>query len=206
MNTIFPKITRLTIILSVIIILMVSLNHGSILRIYRPGGAQFPEDEISKTVFIPEILNITLDSFQELNDMKDTTQNLTFIKEGNDGSLRLSTNIPDITITGSFSSGEPIYAETLTLKAGASVIPSGGGDNIEMYARNLVMERGSIIDVTGRGGINDGKGEDGKNADRYWRGGGGGGGGGYGGEGADGGYGGEPVEPEVKEGKTLGNR
>ena len=190
MNFMIQRMTKYAAIVSVIFILLSSLGYGSIPQIDRLCSAQLPGDNITRTEFIPERLNFTIDSFNDIEIMRDTMENLSVIKVGIDGKLRLSTSLPDISITGTYSSDEPIYAETLTLKAGASLIPSGNGDSIEMYARNLVMERGSLIDVSGRGDVNLGEGEDANDADRYWRGGGGGGGGGYGGEGADGGDGG----------------
>lgn len=148
--------------------------------------------------YVPILMNFTLDTFDEFLAAEDESSNLSLMgSEGGDGSLRLSTGFPDISILGSYTDSEAIYAETLTIRAGAYLLPSDS-DRIEIYARNVVMKSGSVIYISGTGNTPQGRGSDGEEAtstthsgNTYWYGGGGGGGGaGYGGNGGKGGTGG----------------
>ena len=104
-----------------------------------PGFLIFGNDSVSahsgdrtleKMNYVPEILNFTLDSHDDYEEMEESSDNLTLIHENDDGILRLSTGLPDITINGPYqSNGE--YGENIIMKAGSMWTPDGG-DSIEI--------------------------------------------------------------------------
>ena len=134
-----------------------------------------------------ETLNFTLDSVEDFEYFEDSRENLTlFTDNGDDGKIRLSTGLSDVTIDGLFNSSGPFYAETIVIKSGGVWTPDAT-DTIEINARNFIMESGSIVDASGTGNNLLGKGDDG--TESQWSGGGGGGGGAFGNDGGAGGKG-----------------
>ena len=182
---IYSKISTLTL---VILMILSPLGPGFLFFSNDSVSAQDGGSDSVTMDYIPELLNFTLESHDDYEDLEESSDNVTLLHENDNGILRLSTGLPDITVTGPYqSNGE--YGETIIMKAGSKWMPDGG-DSIEIYARNFIMERGSTIDVSGLGDNILGEGDDGDDGANDWRGGGGGGGGGYGDKGGDGGIGG----------------
>lgn len=148
----------------------------------------------------PILLNFTLDSGEDLQGMADVLENVTIVDE-EAGHLRLSTGLPDITITGTQTLNAPLFAETVTMKSGSFLLPDGI-DTLEVYARNFVMESGSVIDMSGSGASQQGTGQPGQ--DSSSTGGGGGGGGAYGNRGGAGGRGGRDGSTGGSAGQIYG--
>jgi len=141
----------------------------------------------SRTEYVPEILNFTMDGYVDFEDFEDVAENVTLIeKEAGNGKLRLSTGLSDLTILSTFNSSQPVYGETIRVKPGATWT-ADNTDRIEIYARNFIMERDSTISVSGVGDNLMGSGDNGANS--QYSGGGGGGGGSYGDVGGVGGKG-----------------
>ena len=187
----YDPLKRISGFLIAMLISFSSLGFGVIPALNYPCEAQAIPDVFFFTDLDQGRKNFTIDSYRDFNDFSEVLENVTLMDAGaGDGRLRLSTGLPDITITSSYTTSEPVYAETLVMEPGAVWRPDGNGDSVEIYVRNFIMNRGGLIDVSGRGGNQLGEGEDGNDAQNAWTGGGGGGGGGYGMQGGDGGRGG----------------
>lgn len=178
-------------VLSCLVVVLTVMSSFGIVTITSINGFGDPDasGRYSRTGYIPEVLNFTMDGYDDFEAFEETSQNLTQVEnEMGDGKLRLSTGLHDMTIQGAFSSSQPVYAETIRMKPGAVWSPDNT-DSIEIYARNFIMERDSIISVSGVGNSMMGRGDDGEDDNSRYSGGGGGGGGGYGDIGGKGGAG-----------------
>jgi len=99
--------------------------------------------------FTPEILRYSLDTFEEFRNAEAQSSNISFIAgENGDGRIRLYTGLGDVTVTGPYIATQPVYAETFTMRAGA-YLRASGTDTVEIYARNFVMMKGSVMDLRG---------------------------------------------------------